>query len=276
MKASQISKALDKRNAGVGDIIVVNGGEPTVHPEIISILKDASSRGAFVYLFSNGLKLSEIDFAYSVLEAGVNRIAIPVYSHITKTHDLLTRHEGSFLDTMAGINNLFMIREQNGHPLEIELKTLVSMVNKNHLPHVARMIVGKFPQTDYFLLSSMIVSDVVFSSLHSIVPRLSRCASVLRQSIDIAVAGGLDVCLYYIPLCVLKDPKYAILSDKRKCRSDKDPNAYFDSSVPHGIQLDTESAKGEYCSKCSFDSSCDGILRSYADRFGFDDLCPIT
>ena len=276
MKASQISRALDRRNVGAGDVVVVNGGEPTVHPEIISILEDASSRGAFVYLFSNGLKLSEMDFAYSLVEAGVNRIAVPIYSHIAKTHDLLTRHKGSFADTIRGINNLFSIREQNRHPLEIELKTLVCLMNMNHLPQIVKMIIEKFPQPNYFLFSSMYVSDAVFSSMHAIVPRLSRCAPVLRQSIDIAVAAGLDVCLYYIPLCVLKDQKYAVLCSKDKYRSDKDPDLYFDSSVPHGIQLDTDSAKGENCFRCSFDSSCDGIWRSYAKEFGFDDLCPIT
>lgn len=276
MKASQISRTLDRRNVSAGDVVVVNGGEPTVHPEIISILDDASSRGAFVYLFSNGLKLSEMDFAFSVVEAGVNRIAVPIYSHIAKTHDLLTRHKGSFADAMRGINNLFSIREQNRYPLEIELKTLVSVVNMSHLPDIVRMVVQRFPQIDYFLLSSMHVSDAVFSSMHAFVPRLSRCTSVLRQSIDIAVTGGLDVCLYYIPLCILKDQKYAILCDKDRYRSDKDPDFYFDSSVPHGIQLDIDSAKGENCFMCSFDFSCDGIWRSYAKEFGFDDLRPIT
>lgn len=276
MKASQISRILNKLNVDARDIVVINGGEPTVHPEIISILEDASSRGAFVYLFTNGLKLSDINFAYSVVEAGVSRIAIPIYSHIAKTHDLLTRHKGSFADTIGGTNNLFSIKKQNRYPLEIELKTLVCLVNMNHLPQVVGLIIEKFPQPDYFLLSSMYVSDAVFSSMHAVVPRLSRCTSVLRQSIDIAVAGGIDVCLYYIPLCILKDQKYAILCNKDRYRSDKDPDFYFDSSVPHGIQLDTDSAKGENCFRCSFDSSCDGIWRSYAKEFGFDDLCPIT
>jgi len=276
MKASQISKILNKLNVGARDVVVINGGEPTVHPEIISILEDASSRGAFVYLFSNGLKLSDINFAYSVVETGVGRIAIPIYSHIAQTHDFLTCHKGSFADTIRGINNLFSIKEQNRYPLEIELKTLVCLVNMSHLPQVVGLIIEKFPQPDYFLLSSMYVSDAVFSSVHAIVPRLSRCASVLRQSIDIAVAAGLDVCLYYIPLCVLKDQKYAVFCRKDNYRSDKDPDLYFDSSVPHGIQLDTDSAKGENCFRCSFDSSCDGIWRSYAKEFGFDDLCPIT
>ena len=276
ISATQISRILKDFNVGAKDTVVINGGEPTVHPEIISILEDASSRGAFVYLFSNGLKLSDINFAHSVVEAGISRIAIPIYSHIAKTHDLLTRHKGSFANTTRGIKNLFSIKEQNRYPLEIELKTLMCLLNMNHLPQIVRMIIEKFPHPDYFLLSSMYVSDAVFSSMHAIVPRLSRCTSVLRQSIDIAVAAGLNVCLYYIPLCVLKDQKYAVLCSKDRYRSDKDPDFYFDSSVPHGIKLKTDSAKGENCSKCSFDSGCDGIWRSYADKFGFDDLCPIT
>jgi len=275
MKASQISKILDKLNVGARDIVVINGGEPTVHPEIISILEDASSREAFVYLFSNGLKLSDINFAYSVVEAGVRRIAIPIYSHIAKTHDFLTRHKGSFANTIEGINNLFSIKEQNRHPLEIELKTLACLLNMNHLPQVVSMIIERFPRPDCFLLSSMYVSDAVFSSTHAIVPKLSRCASVLRQSIDIAVTADLYVCLYYIPLCILGDQKYAELCDKTRYRSDKEPDFYFDSSVPNGIVNMVSYAKGRNCINCSFDSRCDGIWDSYAKEFGFDDLHPI-
>lgn len=276
MSASQISKALDNWTVGADDIVVVNGGEPTVHPEIIPILEDASSRGSFVYLFSNGLKFSEPSFAYSIVATGVSRIAIPIYSHIADTHDSITHHKGSLADTIRGINNLFSTREQTRHHLEIELKSLVSRVNFNHLPYVARLVVEKFPQTDHFLLSSIYVSNAVVSSLRTIVPKLSRCASILRQSIDVAVAGGIDVCLYYIPLCILKDKKYAILCNKDRYRSDKDPDVYFDPSAPQGIKLDKDSTKGEDCFRCSFDSNCDGIWRSYAKEFGFEDLCPIA
>jgi|GEM_PF-1791325 len=276
LKASQISEALDRLNVGAGDVVVVNGGEPTVHPEVISILEGASNRGAFIYLFSNGRKLSKMSFARSVVEAGVNRVAVPIYSHIAQTHDLLTRRKGSFADTMRGINNLFSIREENRYPLEIELKTLASIETMEDLPDIVRMVIQRFPQTDYFLLSSMYVSDAISSSMHRIVPRLSRCSSVLRQSIDIAAARGIDVCLYYIPLCILKDQKYAIFCNKNRYRSDKDPDFYFDSWVPHGIRPESNSAKGKDCLMCSFNSNCDGIWRSYAKEFGFDDLCPIT
>jgi len=276
MSASQISRILEDFNVGAKDTVVINGGEPTVHPEIISILNTAISRRAFVYLFTNGVKFSDVNFAYSIVETGVNRVAIPIYSYIGKIHDSLTRHKGSFLATALGIQNLFSIKEQHNYPIEIELKTLMCKRNLNHLPQIVNIVLQSFPLPDYFLFSSMYVSNAVTTSKNDIVPRLSDCASFLRRSIDIAVTAGLYVCLYYIPLCILRDPKYAVLCSKDRYRSDKDPDFYFDSSVPHGIQIKSESAKGENCSKCSFDFSCDGIWRSYADRFGFDDLCPIT
>jgi MoaA/NifB/PqqE/SkfB family radical SAM enzyme len=275
MSATQISRILKDFNVSAEDVVVINGGEPTVHPEITSILNAAASRGAFVYLFTNGVKFSDINFVYSIAETGVNRVAIPIYSHIGKVHDSLTRHKGSFIATVRGIRNLFAIKEQHDYPTEIELKTLICKRNLNHLPRIVNMVLQSFPRPDYFLFSSMYVSNAVTASKNNIVPRLSECSSVIRRSIDIAVAGGLYVCLYYIPLCILGDQKYAELCDKNRYRSDKEPDFYFDSSVPNGIVSMVSYAKGRNCINCSFDSRCDGIWDSYAKEFGFDDLHPI-
>jgi MoaA/NifB/PqqE/SkfB family radical SAM enzyme len=276
MSASQISRIFKDFNVGAKDTVVINGGEPTVHPEIISILNAAASRGAFVYLFTNGVKLSDVNFAYSIVETGVNRVAIPIYSHIGKIHDSLTQHKGSFLATVLGIQNLFSIKVQHDYPIEIELKTLMCKKNLNHLPQIVNMVLRSFPRPDYFLFSSMHVSNAVTLSKNEIVPRLSECSSVIRRSIDIAVAGGLYVCLYYIPLCILGDQKYAELCDKNRYRSDKEPDFYFDSSVPNGIVNMVSYAKGRNCINCSFDSRCDGIWDSYAKEFGLNDLYPIS
>ena len=276
MSASQISRILKDFNVGAKDTVVINGGEPTVHPEIISILNDAISRRAFVYLFTNGVKFSDVNFAYSIVETGVNRVAIPIYSHIGKIHDSLTQHKGSFLATVLGIQNLFSIKEQHDYPIEIELKTLICKRNLNHLPRIVNMVLQSFPRPDYFLFSSIHVSNAVTASKNDIVPKFSKCASVIRRSIDIAVAAGLYVCLYYIPLCILEDQKYAELCDKNRYRSDKEPDFYFDSSVPNGVINMVSCAKGKNCINCSFDSRCDGIWASYAKEFGFDDLHPIS
>lgn len=276
MSASQISRILTDFNVNAKDTIIINGGEPTVHPELISILEDASSRGAFVYLFSNGTKFSDISFASSVVETGVSRIAIPLYSHVERIHDFLTRHEGSFLATIGGIQNLFYLKRQNKYPIEIELKTLLCTKNASHLPQIVNTVVETFPQPDYLMFSSICVSDAVTSSNIDIVPKLSRYAPIIRQGIDIAIDVGLFVCLYYIPLCILKYQKYAEFCDKDRYRSDKNPDVYFDSSVPHGIFHVVEHAKGEKCHGCDFHSHCDGVWASYAKEFGFDELCPIN
>jgi sulfatase maturation enzyme AslB (radical SAM superfamily) len=276
MSLAQISRILNDFNVGAKDTVVINGGEPTVHPEITSILSAATSRDAFVYLFTNGIKFSDINFVYLIAETGVNRVAIPIYSHIGKVHDSLTRHKGSFIATINGIRNLFAIKEQHGYPIEIELKTLICKRNLGHLPHIVNLVLQSLPQPDYFLISSMHISNAIGSSKNSIVPRLSSCASIIRQSVDIAVAAGLYVCLYYIPLCILGDQKYAEICDKNRYRSDKEPDFYFDSSVPNGITNMVNYAKGRNCINCCFNSRCDGIWDSYAREFGFDDLHPIS
>ncbi len=53
---------------GAPEVLQISGGEPTIHPDIINILKYAGSKGIkYPMLNTNGIKLADIDFANKIL-----------------------------------------------------------------------------------------------------------------------------------------------------------------------------------------------------------------
>lgn len=81
------------------------GGEPTLHPDLARMISFASASGyTFIEVFTNATTLSQ-SLLQTFAEHNV-RIATSFYSDDPETHDLITKHEGSFSRTVAGIKRI--------------------------------------------------------------------------------------------------------------------------------------------------------------------------
>ncbi len=114
-----------------GDIVVINGGEPTLCDDLIEMIKYNTSHGAQTILFTNGRKLSNSSYCELLIRAGVSRLTIPFYGYNAATHDAVTKSTGSFTQLEQALTNLEFFREE--HSFEIELKILLCRSNMTQL-----------------------------------------------------------------------------------------------------------------------------------------------
>lgn len=81
------------------------GGEPTLHPDLARMISFASKSGyTFIEVFTNATILNE-SLLNVFTEQNVH-IATSFYSDDPQTHDLITKHEGSFSRTVEGIKRI--------------------------------------------------------------------------------------------------------------------------------------------------------------------------
>lgn len=81
------------------------GGEPTMHPDLASMVECASACGyTFIEVFTNATVLNN-RLLRTFLASGVH-IATSFYSNDPNIHDLVTGRSGSFSRTVAGIKRL--------------------------------------------------------------------------------------------------------------------------------------------------------------------------
>lgn len=106
-----------------GDRVVVNGGEPLLHNNIIEIVGILACTGAEVVVYSNGTILADKKFSELFASSGFSRITIPFHG-TEKIHDYITRNIGSFRRTVLGLNNLALLKQ--GHNFTIELKLIIN------------------------------------------------------------------------------------------------------------------------------------------------------
>ena len=94
--------------AGVASI-AFSGGEPLIHPHFLRVASEASSRGIYLAVATNGIALSNMDYALKVRRAGVRYLEISLDSPNRIEHDRFRGVEGAWDKTVRGIENAVKI-----------------------------------------------------------------------------------------------------------------------------------------------------------------------
>ena len=116
---NDIIEILMKYKVSSNDRIIINGGEPTLHPELLEIIRLFHKTGAEIIVYTNGRKLKDVDYCCKLVRM-VNRIVVPVHGE-ESVHDNITQKKGSFIDTICGIKNILMLNSS-----KLELKFIVT------------------------------------------------------------------------------------------------------------------------------------------------------
>lgn len=103
---TEFFKYLSEQNVHPCDRVIINGGEPFLHSDIMTILKTLKNIGCEVLIYTNGRLLKNLDFSFMTERY---RFVIPVHGHKT-LHDRITRIEGSFDEMMEGLKHLSAYR----------------------------------------------------------------------------------------------------------------------------------------------------------------------
>ena len=86
--------------------IAFSGGEPTIHPDFIPIVKEASRRGIYTAVATNGLAFASESFTDKALKAGLNYVEVSLDSTDPKVHDEFRGIKGAWELAVKGIKNV--------------------------------------------------------------------------------------------------------------------------------------------------------------------------
>ena len=110
MTLEQFKEVLGQNQVGPGDRVIINGGEPTVHPDFLEFLDAVQDLNAKIDLFTNGKKLADEQFARKVMEHDNMHIRIPLFGGTAEAHDFLTGQKGNFNAVTGGIDNVYELQ----------------------------------------------------------------------------------------------------------------------------------------------------------------------
>ncbi len=100
---SNLSEKIKKRRNDA-DKISFTGGEPTEHPDIIKLFKEANKFGYEIGISTNGKKFSDPEFTKKLVSLGLKEASVTIHGP-QKTHNRITGKK-SYTKTISGLENL--------------------------------------------------------------------------------------------------------------------------------------------------------------------------
>jgi len=285
--------------------IDITGGEPTIHKDIIKILKKAVELGfTNISMISNGIALKNEMFTTQLIESGVDSFVLSIHGYNSEIHDSLTGRKGAFQDVLKSIE---IIKKRN-HTYSIN--HVINKSNYKTLPKFAnlvRKIKGKNTAVTFLVMNPINDASINYNDY---VVKYTEISPYLIKAIDVLEKHDINSSWKFMPLCINQDKVNCTDSIFTFFINPYDWNynvqlrlnykkleyflALFDNfkkfnylqltKIPLEILVhiamlneyfSSVFTKIQSCKKCKFYYVCDGINHSYLQVYGDEEFLPI-
>ncbi len=246
-----IKKALNKFNKQCSEVSFT-GGEPTLRPDILELIRYARQLGYKVTVNSNGRLYAYKDFCKKMAAAGVNVFGISFHSHNERLHDTLVRVNGSFKQVVSGIKNLVSLGQY------VKPNIVINKYNFRALPQIAKLLCKFGVKSCQFIFERkpLLAPD---EKNHSDFDKakLKDMLRALKRAIDIGTEAKVEVQLKFIPYCYIRGyekhvTRYMFPGRDRVIHPEIN-NLYF--NLGELVRF----WKNDVCRDCRYGSLCEGI-----------------
>ncbi|MCG8605879.1 radical SAM protein [bacterium] len=270
------------------------GGEPSLHPDIVEITDYAHHelglKGRMITLaqfFQRKFRGSENTLLDDLLQAGINDF---LFSFHTIDDALFKQMTGENLDKMKRTMDILDDKD-----FSYCANTVVNEHNYKSLPATARYLATKNLRIHNFIMMRMdwgLRNQKEIAVGHK--GRYTEVAAYVKEAIDILEAEQIAVNVRYAPFCIFKNYERTIVGCKgiqldayewrngTKAASEGTPflkntteEDYYRNRVPL-FENDPvyNLVFGEKCQDCALRTTCDGVDKTYIDKYGWDEFEP--
>ncbi len=235
------------------DQLDIDGGEPTLHPQLVDAIRLAREIGyRSINLTSNGRKLQDPALAASIVESGITHLLISVHGATAEVHDAATDAPGSFEQTIAGIDNVMALR-----PAHVDTGMNVTIVrcNVDHLMPLTELAIAKgFAKINFQFTTPF------GRAYEDVVPPLEDAARAVMEVID-HYADRIQIHVINAQLCAFPGYEPYVAGDLQKLGRTMvfaaDPR--FPEQVNLYEWLGARREKREVCTTCPWTTVCEGF-----------------
>ncbi len=244
------------------DHLVLSGGEPTLHPGLTELIAHAKALGfATIEIQTNGVKAARLEYARSLVDAGLTKVTTSLHSVDPETSNAITKMPGAFDKTIAGLTHFrdLGVRTQIAH--------VITKTNYAELGTFVAYLAERFGDDPRHLSICFAIAQGISDLVYRwTIPRFSEIRPHLRAALD----RCLDVGFGFGGLIGQGGYPPCMLDGELKYYRDNFRNIYV--SADYAEQF----TKADRCGECAFDPFCVGVRRDYVRCYGDEELQPFS
>lgn len=265
--AEDIKKDIDYA-ASIGAIFSFSGGEPTIRPDLPSLIEYAKSKEIKdIQVQSNGRRYFYEEYCKLLIDSGATEFAVSFHSPREEIQDKLMGVKGSYGQTLQGIKNLRKMNQQ------VKVTMVITKLNYRDMPRLTRMLL-KLGVSEiryvFVVIDGYLREDP--GTVRMIVPRMSDVIPYLRECLDMFDPKVAWMAVFNIPHCLLKGYTGHIVDMTQAATELRGSD--FIASIKDNRKRDK--VKIDRCEPCIFNNICFGVWEKYAEIHGTDEICPVT
>lgn len=246
------------------------GGEPTIHPRFVDILRLAKKLGMRTSIGTIGTMLARDDFAERAMPF-LDEALFSIHGPDAELHDAMTRREGSFDTVTRAVANARRLRPDFG----LFVNTVATRKNIDRLPDTVGYVADLGAKL--IVVSNTTPEGAAYDHYEELAVPISTLRAVLPRVPE--RAGDAVLRFFGVPMCLLGE--HQLLSNDLHW----DPRVTVEWAkgegkvVFDGIYSWTPARKRTHvaaCTECALKDVCMGIYDRYAELWPTDELTPLS
>lgn len=253
------------------DMIVISGGEPTIHPHFLDIIRFILiDCGISITILSNGERYADMEFVKKIGEIGrSDRITAitTLHSQNPSEHEEINGSKGSLMRSISGLKNMLSIGA------DVIVKHCVTIKNYKDLKEFYEFIDGTFDEKVSLQLCSIDYCGLEEEDLDSNMLSFVELRPFLEEMFDYYLEcqeKGSSRHMYAInmPFCAC-DPYYwdLLVGRENTYSAYASPNAEGDLNKKDTVEKNVDTF-GSACAVCEAREVCPGTYKTAFDYFG--------
>jgi pyruvate-formate lyase-activating enzyme len=180
--------------------IDIQGGEPTIHPDILEIIAYCREIGLIPTLITNGLHLAKPGALEQFRDAGIRDFLVS-YHGIGEVHDQVVGKKGAYekMDTA--------VRRMSELGIPFRFNCTMSKPVVPLLPDIARKAIEYGATAVNYIAFNPFEDQETGIRTHDNVARYSDIKEKLTEAMDLLEEAGIEVNVRYLPLC-MAEPRH--------------------------------------------------------------------
>lgn len=258
-KLEEIKRELDRMTSEMDlESISISGGEPTIHPNILDIVRYARDKGfrnIHMNTHARGFKTPEIVRQY--MDAGLNSVMVSIHGHTREIQDGIHRVKGAFDQMIKGVENV----AANG--LLYRFFTVICRANMDHLPDIVQFAHDRFTAFSSMIFCYPVIKELEGFDKESILIKYSEVKPRIRATIEKGSELGVRVLAQLIPPCLLDEHYYLATEFRRPDFYASEPAVTKFASF-----IEEDRLLLPACQSCEARTFCPRIQYNYVEHYG--------
>ena len=244
------------------------GGEVTIRPDILTLIKKAKNLGyREVAISTNGRMLSYKTFCEKAITDGLNRITFTLSAHNSKLGEAVSRTPKAFEQTIQGIKNVLTYPA-----VDVSVNTVPIKINYLYLLETGKLI-SSLGVKAWNILD--LIPDGYGKDFYNILSVKMTDLSVAVNNLSSIINKFNLITFFDYPLCLF-DQKFRnsshvnFITARGRIGIEKQvgykPERFKESDKNFYEDIHKERIK--VCKNCKFSKFCGGVWKDYVDLYG--------